>query len=113
MGDDNPFRKLFADLGVEGTGKFDAEGNELDPETGEPFKAVVLGYERRGGNKVVTTVRDIPESRTEEFLGFIKKAFGTGGSVTDEGLLVIQGDRRAQLTRWFEKQEIRVRGERE
>ncbi|MHC4824880.1 MAG: SUI1 family translation initiation factor [Planctomycetota bacterium] len=113
MGEDNPFQKLFAEAGLEGTGKFDSDGRELDPETGEPFKEVVLGYERRGGEKVVTTVRDIPEARTEEILGFIKKAFGTGGTVDDSGLLVIQGDRRAQLTRWFEKQDIRVRGERD
>ena len=113
MGDDNPFRKLFTDLGVEGTGKFDADGVELDPDTGKPFKMVVLGYERRGGDKVVTTVRDIPEARTDEFLGYIKKAFGTGGSVDDSGLLIVQGDRRTQLTRWFEKQDIKVRGQRE
>ncbi|MGB0951734.1 MAG: hypothetical protein ACPG31_00780 [Planctomycetota bacterium] len=105
--------KLFAEAGIEGTGKFDDQGNELDPETGKPFKEVVLGYERRGGSKVVTTVRDIPEARTDEILGFIKKAFGTGGTVDDNGLLVIQGDRRAQLTRWFEKQQIRVRGQRD
>jgi len=113
MGDDNPFRKIFSDLGVEGTGNFDAEGTELDPETGKPFTMVVLGYERRGGSKVVTTVRDIPEARAEEVLGYIKKAFGTGGTVDENGLLVVQGDRRAQLTRWFEKQEIKVRGQRE
>lgn len=113
MGEDNPFMKLFAEAGIEGTGKFDDQGNELDPETGKPFKEVVLGYERRGGSKVVTTVRDIPEARTDEILGFIKKAFGTGGTVDDNGLLVIQGDRRAQLTRWFEKQQIRVRGQRD
>ena len=113
MGNDNPFQKLFAEAGIEGTGNFDEQGHELDPETGKPFNMVVLGYERRGGNKVVTTVRDIPQARTEEFLGFIKKAFGTGGSVNHDGLLVVQGDRRAQLTRWFEQQDIRVRGERD
>lgn len=113
MGSDNPFQKLFSEAGLEGTGKFDTDGQELDPETGKPFKQVVLAYERRGGDKVVTTVRDIPEARTDEILGFIKKAFGTGGSVDDKGLLVIQGDRRAQLTRWFEKQDIRVRGTRD
>jgi translation initiation factor 1 (eIF-1/SUI1) len=113
MGEDNPFQKLFAEAGIEGSGKYDEEGRELDPETGKPFKEVVLGYERRGGSKVVTTVRDVPEARQEEFLGYIKKAFGTGGTVDDQGLLVVQGDRRTQLTRWFEKQEIKVRGERE
>ncbi len=112
MGSDNPFQKLFAEAGIQGTGRFDQEGRELDPETGKPIEEVVLGYERRGGNKVVTTVRDIPEARSEEFLGYIKKAFGTGGNIQD-GLLVIQGDRRAQLVRWFEKQGIRVRGNRD
>ena len=113
MGSDNPFRKLFSEAGLEGTGNFDESGEALDPETGKPFKQVVLGYERRGGDKVVTTVRDIPEARTEEILGFIKKTFGTGGTINDDGLLIIQGDRRAQLTRWFEKQDIRVKGQRD
>ena len=48
----------------------------------------------------------------DETLKFIKKTLGTGGSI-DNDLLAIQGDRRTQLTRFFEKQGIRVRGDRD
>lgn len=112
MSSDNPFKDLFAKLGIEGSGEEESDqvgvaGVDAD---GKPIKVVVIGYERRG-NKAVTTIRDIPEERQQEFLGYIRKAFGTGGGINEEDLF-IQGDRRSQLTRWFEKQGIRVRGER-
>ncbi|MHC4837324.1 MAG: SUI1 family translation initiation factor [Planctomycetota bacterium] len=110
MSSETPFKDLFAKLGIEGSGEEPpAEAEGVDAE-GKPLKTVVLGYERRSG-KEVTTVRDVPEGRREEFLGYIRKAFGTGGGIDDENL-VIQGDRRSQLTRWFEGQGIKVRGER-
>jgi len=112
MNSEFPFKDLFAKLGLEGSGEEESKQPEavgLDAE-GKPIKVVVLGYERRG-NKAVTVVRDLPTERQEEFLGYIRKAFGTGGGI-DEEQLVIQGDRRSQLTRWFEGKGIRVRGER-
>ena len=111
MSSDNPFRDLFAKAGIEGTTDDPDSLPDLDKD-GNEIKEVVLAYERRRGDKVVTIVRDIPEEKTEETLKFIKKSLGTGGSI-DDGVLNIQGDRRAQLTRFFEKQGIRVRGERE
>ncbi len=111
MSSDNPFRDLFANAGIEGTTDDPDSLPNLDKD-GNEIEEVVLAYERRGGNKVITTVRDIPEEKAEETLKFIKVSLGTGGSI-DEGVLIIQGDRRAQLTRFFEKQGVRVRGERE
>lgn len=111
MSSDNPFRDLFANAGIEGTTDDPDSLPNLDKD-GNEIEEVVLAYERRAGNKVITTVRDIPEAKTEETLKFIKVSLGTGGSI-DEGVLIIQGDRRAQLTRFFEKQGVRVRGERE
>lgn len=111
MSSDNPFRDLFAKAGIEGTTDDPDSLPDLD-KNGDEIKKVVLGYERRGSGKVITTVRDIPAEKMDETLKFIKKTLGTGGSI-DSDLLVIQGDRRAQLTRFFEKQGIRVRGDRE
>ena len=111
MSSDNPFRDLFAKAGIEGTTDDPDSLPDLD-ENGEEIREVVLAYERRGSGKVITTVRDIPAEKMDETLKFIKKTLGTGGSI-DSDLLVIQGDRRAQLTRFFEKQGIRVRGDRE
>jgi len=111
MSSDNPFRDLFAKAGIEGTTDDPDSLPALD-KNGDEIKEVVLGYERRGSGKVITTVRDIPAEKMDETLKFIKKTLGTGGSI-DSDLLVIQGDRRAQLTRFFEKQGIRVRGDRE
>ena len=110
MSSDNPFRDLFAKAGIEGTTDDPDSLPDLD-KNGDEIKEVVLGYERRGGDKVITTVRDIPEEKMDETLKFIKKTLGTGGSI-DNDLLAIQGDRRTQLTRFFEKQGIRVRGDR-
>ena len=111
MSSDNPFRDLFAKAGIEGTTDDPDSLPDLD-ENGDEIKEVVLGYERRGGGKVITTVRDIPEEKMDETLKFIKKTLGTGGNI-DNDLLAIQGDRRTQLTRFFEKQGIRVRGDRD
>ena len=111
MSSDNPFRDLFAKAGIEGTTDDPDSLPDLD-KNGDEIKEVVLGYERRGSGKVITTVRDIPAEKMDETLKFIKKTLGTGGSIGSD-LLVIQGDRRAQLTRFFEKQGIRVRGDRE
>ncbi len=75
------------------------------------IKVVVLAYEKRKGNKVVTTIRDIPGSLRLDTLKLIKKALGTGGAVVEDQLH-IQGDRRKDLCTWFEKRGVRVRGER-
>lgn len=106
-GDDSPFRRLFADLGIEGSGDPPPEPKKATPQV----RTVVLGFERRSGNKSVTTVRDVPTELRADLLQQIKKSLGTGGTV-DGDFLVLQGDRRKDLTRWFETRSIKVRGER-
>jgi translation initiation factor 1 (eIF-1/SUI1) len=111
MNSDFPFRDLFAKAGIEGTTEDFDSLPELD-EAGKEIKKVTLGYEKRSGAKVVTIVKDIPEDKKAETLQFIKKTLGTGGSINEESI-IIQGDRRSQLTRFFESQGIRVQGERD
>ncbi len=112
MGDENPFRKFFAERGIEGSGEIDSNGEATStPPDSEPVEEVVLAFEKRAAGKVVTTVRDIPQVHREEYLRSIRKAFGCGGSIVGD-LLLIQGDHRGPLTRWFEKRGVRVRGER-
>lgn len=107
MGGDNPFQDLFSKLGIEGTG--------VEPPTAEeqaasaPLRAVVLGFEKRNG-RPLTTVRDVPAARRAETLSALKKEFACGGSEQD-GLLLLQGDRRGALALWFEKRGVQVRGE--
>ena len=111
MNSDFPFRDLFAEAGIEGTTEDFDSLPELD-EKGKEIKKVTLSYEKRGAAKIVTIIKDIPEDKKAETLQFIKKALGTGGSINEESI-VIQGDRRSQLTRFFEKKGVRVQGERD
>ena len=111
MNSDFPFRDLFAKAGIEGTTENFDSLPELD-EKGKEIKKVTLSCEKRGGVKIVTIIKDIPEDKKAETLQFIKKTLGTGGSINEESI-VIQGDRRSQLTRFFEKQGVRVQGERD
>lgn len=108
VGGDNPFGDLFAKLGIKGAGK--------DPPAAAaaaPLKEVVIGYERRGGGGAVTTLREVPAARRTALLGELKRGLGCGGTLDETaGLIVLQGDHRARLTAWLEKQGTRVRGER-
>ena len=106
--DESSFADLFAKLGIEGNGEEEPSSTEA---TLPDLKSVVLAYQKRSGNKVVTTVRDIPDELQNSTLKQIKKSLGTGGSVV-EGQLHIQGDRRRDLCAWFENRGVKVRGER-
>ena len=109
MEGENPFAEFFAAAGMEGSGE-DFVEPEAEPSL-PTLKSVVLSYEKRKGNKVVTLVRDVPAGQQKELLKTLKKVLGAGGGVVDE-FLVMQGDHRAGLTAWFEKQGVKVRGER-
>jgi translation initiation factor 1 (eIF-1/SUI1) len=113
MGGDNPFQDLFKKLGVEGAGEDPAadaaETAREEAEWVESLESVVLGFEKRNG-RPVTTVRDVPEGCRAELLSLLKKAFACGGSEQDD-LLLLQGDLRAQVAKWFRKQKVSVRGE--
>ena len=113
VGADNPFQDLFKKLGIEGTDEAEAEAvaNSAAEEADwvESLQSVVLGFEKRNG-RPVTTVRDVPEGKRGELLSLLKKAFACGGSEQD-GLLLLQGDLRAQVAKWFRKQQVSVRGE--
>lgn len=108
MGGDNPFQDLFSKLGIEGTGEEPPSAEEQ--AAAEPLSAVVLGFEKRNG-RPMTTVREVPQARRAETLVKLKKTFACGGSEQD-GLLLLQGDLRGEVTLWFEKQGVKVRGER-
>lgn len=61
---------------------------------------VHLAYERKGrGGKEVTIIGglNISTELLAELASTIKSKLGTGGSVTPEGEILIQGDRRNQL----------------
>ncbi|HJM39015.1 MAG TPA: stress response translation initiation inhibitor YciH [Planctomycetota bacterium] len=106
--EESSFSDLFSKLGIKGSGVPEPTSKKpCEPE----LKSVVLAYEKRSGNKVVTTIRDVPEPIRQKTLQELKKALGTGGSVVDN-LLVIQGDRRKDLVRLLEKRGVKVRGER-
>ncbi len=109
MEGENPFADFFVAAGMEGSGEDPVE--PLAEAALPTLKPVVLSYEKRRGNKVVTMVRDVPVDRQEELLKTLKKVLGAGGALVD-GFLVMQGDHRAGLTAWFEKQGVKVRGER-
>ncbi|MBT4559224.1 MAG: translation initiation factor [Planctomycetes bacterium] len=116
MPEDNPFAALFAKAGLAGTGEPDVpqiepSADELAEAAFAQLKMVVLGFEKRKGNKVVTSVRDVPSETQQSLMKQLRKVLGAGASLT-EGLIVFQGDHRAKLAQWFESQGVRVRGER-
>ena len=60
--------------------------------------------------KTVTTIAGVPasESAIRELASELKRHLGTGGSVKD-GIVVIQGDHRTQITRLLEKRGYTVK----
>jgi translation initiation factor 1 (eIF-1/SUI1) len=116
VGGDNPFGDLFARLGVKGAGgdpAAEAAAKRAAQEAAKPLREVVIGYEKRAGGGSVTTLREVPALKRAELLGDLKRGLGCGGTLDDAaGLIVLQGDHRARLTAWLEKQGTRVRGER-
>lgn len=116
MGGDNPFGELFARLGVKGAGSdpaAEAAAQRAAAEAAKPMNEVVIGYEKRAGGGAVTTLRDVPAVKRAALLTELKRGLGCGGTHDETaGLIVLQGDHRARLTAWLEKQGTRVRGER-
>jgi len=74
-----------------------------------PPKAVVR-MERAGRNgKEVTVIEQLelsPKDR-EAWLKALKGALGCGGSIEEEGALVVQGDHRERVKAWLEKQGVK------
>lgn len=116
MGGDRPFEDLFAKMGVKGAGgdpAAEAAAKAAAKAASKPLNEVVLGYERRAGGGSVTTLRDVPALRRTALLAELKRGLGCGGTLDEAaGLIVLQGDHRARLASWLEKQGTRVRGER-
>ena len=116
MGGDRPFEDLFAKIGVKGAGgdpAAEAAAKAAAQEAAKPLREIVLGYERRAGGGSVTTLREVPAHQRAALLAELKRGLGCGGALdAAAGLIVLQGDHRARLTAWLEKQGTRVRGER-
>jgi len=74
-----------------------------------PPKAVVR-MERAGRNgKEVTVIEQLaltPKER-EAWLKSLKGALGCGGSIEEEGALVVQGDHRERVADWLKKQGVK------
>ncbi len=111
MSGENPFAELFAKAGIEGSGEPETAEIPASEAPDAEIKEVVLGFEKRKGNKVVTSVRDVPADAQKTLMKKLRKALGAGATLTD-GLIVFQGDHRTKLVQWFEKNGTRVRGER-
>lgn len=74
-----------------------------------PPKAVVR-MERAGRRgKEVTVIEQLALSATEReaWLKALKATLGCGGSVEDEGALVLQGDHRERVVDWLTKQGVK------
>ncbi len=79
------------------------------PEKKAPPKAVVR-MERAGRNgKEVTVIEQLALSAKERetWLKQLKGALGCGGSIEEEGALVIQGDHRERVAEWLKKQGVK------
>ncbi|MDP1915273.1 MAG: translation initiation factor [Myxococcales bacterium] len=80
-----------------------------EKEKKAPPKAVVR-MERAGRNgKEVTVIEQLalsPKDR-ETWLKLLKGALGCGGTIEDEGALVIQGDHRERVAEWLKKQGVK------
>jgi translation initiation factor 1 (eIF-1/SUI1) len=117
-----PFKSFFTSHGIVGTpAAVPPEGSASGaPNSGANASAVaapprlrriVLGFEKRPGDKVVTTLSEVPVEARAAVIADLRKKFGTGGSIVEDKL-VIQGDHRVALTAHFEAQGVRVAGER-
>lgn len=110
MGDEKkPFHNPFAAL----QGLKDALPPGPPPKTPKEKKAppkAVVRMERAGRNgKEVTVIEQLalsPKDR-EAWLKALKGALGCGGSIEDEGALVIQGDHRERVAEWLKKQGVK------
>lgn len=103
-------------MGVKGAGSdpaAEAAAKTAAKDAAQPVNEIVLGFERRAGGGSVTTLRDVPALKRAALLAELKRGLGCGGTLdAAAGLIVLQGDHRARLTSWLEKQGTRVRGER-
>lgn len=101
-----PFKSFFASRGQLDTSK---AGTAV---AAPPRLArVVLGYEKRASDRVVTTIAEIPAELCASELSELRTKLGTGGT-QDGAKLVLQGDQRSKLTAHYESRGVRVAGER-
>lgn len=77
----------------------EAPAEKLSPSQAQKGK-LHLSYERKGrGGKEVTIIGGLTldDEQLRSLASTLKTRMGTGGSVTEEGEILIQGDRRKQL----------------
>lgn len=101
-----PFKSFFASRG-----QLDASKAGTAVATPPRLARVVLGYEKRASDRVVTTVAEIPAELRATELSELRSMLGTGGTQDGEKL-VLQGDLRSKLTAHYEARGVRVAGER-
>ncbi|TAJ22004.1 MAG: hypothetical protein EPO68_03930 [Planctomycetota bacterium] len=105
-----PFKSFFASRG-----QIDTSVNTARAGTAVAapprIARVVLGYEKRASDRVVTTVAEIPAELCAAELSELRAKLGTGGTQDGEKL-VLQGDHRSKLTAHYEARGVRVAGER-
>ncbi|MBM3977983.1 MAG: hypothetical protein FJ299_13475 [Planctomycetes bacterium] len=101
-----PFKSFFASRGQH-------DGSKADTAVAAAprLARVVLGYEKRASDRVVTTIAEIPSELCETELAELRTKLGTGGT-QDGPKLVLQGDQRSKLTAHYESRGVRVAGER-
>ncbi len=74
--EESSFSDLFSKLGIKGSGVPEPTSKKpCEPE----LKSVVLAYEKRSGNKVVTTIRDVPEPIRQKHCKSSKKPWAPAG----------------------------------
>ncbi|MFN3952125.1 MAG: translation initiation factor [Thermaurantimonas sp.] len=83
--------------------------DDLD-KRGQTSEIVELHFEVKGRNgKPVTIVKNVPsELGVEKTASSLKKLLNTGGSVKN-GEIILQGDRRKEISLWFASQNIKTK----
>ncbi len=84
--------------------------SDLDKRRGQSREIVELHFQVKGRNgKPVTIVKNVPsELGVEETASSLKKLLNTGGTVKN-GEIILQGDRRKEISLWFASQSIKTK----
>jgi translation initiation factor 1 len=104
-----PFNNPFAAL----KGIKDALPEGPPPKASKEKKAppkAVVRMERAGRNgKEVTIIEQLALNSQDRdaWLKALKGALGCGGSIEDEGALVVQGDHRERVVEWLKKRGVK------
>jgi len=104
----NPFGQLKATLGPLPEGPATPD-KKVNPEPKGPARAVVR-LERKGhGGKEVTVVShlELVEAQREVWLKALKAGLGCGGTLGEDGELLLQGDQRERLEPLLLKRGVR------